>query len=239
VFVGTAALLYDVAGLTQKWLRDLRVDQSSNGIAAPHSPNPVPLKVQRQNGSFIFDAAGWGDATVIVPWEIYRAYGDKDVLREQWTSMTAWVDFAARSAKERRHRKRVLASPQPSPHEVFIWDSGLQLGDWCQPGGTLSGLGDNSHIATAFLCHSAELVSRIAAILELGPASDRYRALAESVRQAWGTEFMSPDGVLLEDTQTAHVTPLCRWHSIARARIQALSDRASTGRRPRVRQRLA
>jgi alpha-L-rhamnosidase len=37
---------------------------------------------------------------VIVPWEMWRAYGDQSILAEQFDSMAAWVDFAARAARE-------------------------------------------------------------------------------------------------------------------------------------------
>jgi alpha-L-rhamnosidase len=208
VFVSTAAFLFDVAGFSRKWLRDVRADQDERGLVAPHSPNPVPIEVQRAEGSFEFDSAAWGDAAAIVPWEIYRAYGDEEVLREQWDSMVGWVEFAARSARENRSPKRVAAAPVPLPHEEFIWDSGVQLGDWCKPGDTLGGLPDNSHIATAYLCHTAGLVANIAAILELDDQSERYRALAESTRRAWQIEFMTTDGSLRDDTQTGHVFAL-------------------------------
>ena len=32
-------------------------------------------------------SAGWGDAIVAVPWELYEAYGDREVLAENWPAM--------------------------------------------------------------------------------------------------------------------------------------------------------
>lgn len=48
-------------------------------------------------GSFgpLHGSAGWGDAVVSVPWDLYEAYGDVSLLREMWAPMTAWVRFAA------------------------------------------------------------------------------------------------------------------------------------------------
>src|SRR3974390_3311850 len=61
LYVPTAAFLYDVAGFSAKWLRDVAVDQWDDGTIANISPTArgegidSPLKIL--NGS-----AGWGDA---------------------------------------------------------------------------------------------------------------------------------------------------------------------------------
>ena len=54
-------------------------------------------------------SSGWGDAIVMVPWEMWRAYGDRDVLAELWPSMVSWIDFAADGgppASSREPRRR-------------------------------------------------------------------------------------------------------------------------------------
>jgi alpha-L-rhamnosidase len=75
-FVRPASFLFDVAGFSQKWLRDLASQQYEDGVV----PNWIP----DQLGSATRDhpllgsnlgSAGWGDASVTVPWEMYRSYG--------------------------------------------------------------------------------------------------------------------------------------------------------------------
>lgn len=34
---------------------------------------------------------GWADASVIVPWEMYLAYGDTRVLEENYECMARWM----------------------------------------------------------------------------------------------------------------------------------------------------
>ena len=81
LFVPTAAFLYDVAGFSTKWLRDVAVDQWADGTIANISPTARSegehSPIAGLNGS-----AGWEDACVIVPWELYRAYGDQQILAE-------------------------------------------------------------------------------------------------------------------------------------------------------------
>lgn len=216
IFAPTAAFLYDVAGFTAKWLRDLAADQRPDGVVWHSAPNPS-LDHVHPPGS-----AGWGDAAVMVPWEIYRAYGDRGLLENQWAAMTAWVDYAARSARTGRHPRRAAARPVAAPHEQFLWDTGFHWGEWLEPGGTagqarpapvesiLAELraADPGSIATAYLHHSAHLLAKIATILGRDEEATRYRRLAAHSRQAWQAEYLNAHGTITPDTQASYVRAL-------------------------------
>ena len=75
LFVPTATYLYDVAGFSRKWLNDVRADQWDNGVIANISPSPGPDVTSAEFMAFTNGSAGWGDAIVMVPWEIYLATG--------------------------------------------------------------------------------------------------------------------------------------------------------------------
>ena len=84
-------------------------------------------------------SSGRGDAMVMVPWEMWRAYGDRDVLAELWPHMTAWVDFAADAARSRRHPTGWLPGPSRSPTRpscgtvATTGASGSRQGWWRRP----------------------------------------------------------------------------------------------------------
>ena len=150
---------------------------------------------------------------MIVPWEIYRAYGDQRVLEEQWPSMVAWLDHVESAAAQGRHRDRVARSSRPRTHERYLWDTGFHFGEWLEPGQDLSDFeafkaNDKAEVATAFFAHSARLMSRIAELLGRHEDATRYRDLADNVRVAWQTEFIGPEGALAPDTQANHVRAL-------------------------------
>jgi alpha-L-rhamnosidase len=213
VFVQSAAFLFDVAGFSNKWLRDLASLQWEDGVV----PNLVPdhLRDRTKEHPLIGGnqgSAGWGDAAVIVPWEIYRSYGDRDLLARQWPSMVAWVERAIRMAREGRHPKRAALRPQPLPHEEFLWDTGFHFGEWLEPGIVLSWeevqTGDFSAVATAYLRLSTALMAQIAAVLGDAGAAERYGRISDAARAAWQAEFVTAEGTVTPDTQATLVRAL-------------------------------
>jgi alpha-L-rhamnosidase len=241
VFVPAAAFLYDVAGFTAKWLRDLAAEQWSSGVVANLAPSPPA----ESEGGFLAEmngSAGWGDAAVIVPWEIYRAYGDQRLLAEQWPSMAAWLGYVERAAAGARHPERAARHPEPLPHERYLWDSGFHFGEWLVPGADLKGpeefeafrRSDKADVATAYFAHSARLMSQIAAVIGRRGDEQRCRDLAGRVRAAWQAEFIGPEGRLQPDTQANHVRALAfglvpaELRPAAVARLVALIRAAGT-----------
>jgi alpha-L-rhamnosidase len=215
IYVDTAAYLYDVTGFTTKWLRDLAADQRADGAVTNLVPEPHPLD-DREPAYWrdLVGSAGWGDAAVHVPWEIYRATGDAQILAEMWPSMTAWVEFAARAAASGRHRSRIERSPVPAPHERYLWDSGFHFGEWLEPGEDARDAirraltSDPGAVATAYLFRSASELARIAALLGRGVEAERYARLAGRVREAWQREFVGGDGRITPHTQATLVRAL-------------------------------
>ncbi|MEV8376066.1 family 78 glycoside hydrolase catalytic domain [Kribbella sp. NPDC056861] len=211
VYVATAALTHDVSEFSGKWLRDLAADQWPDGRVPTVTPNPAGAG---PSGSPFLDAmegsAGWGDAAVFVPWELWRAYGDPAVLERQYDSMVRWVDYAANCAAVRRHPDRVSRRPEPAPYERFVWDTGGHFGEWLEPGEIPNPdpAADHGIVATAYLARSAHLLSRVADLLGRREDADRYEVLAAAVRGAWQSEYLTADGVIAVATQANYVRAL-------------------------------
>jgi len=89
----TRGCLYDVAGFSVKWLCDLAVDQWDNGCLTNFAPDPGGRAVQHLPTEIVDQFAGssrWGDASVIVPWELYLAYYGERVtpVYGRWSQST-------------------------------------------------------------------------------------------------------------------------------------------------------
>ncbi|MBO3752455.1 glycoside hydrolase family 78 protein [Streptosporangiaceae bacterium NEAU-GS5] len=207
VFTGTAAFLYDCAGMLESWLADLAAEQREIGT--------VPVYVPWIDLG-IFPAepvAAWGDAAAVVPWVLYERTGDRELLARQYPSMRAWADQITGLAGESR-----------------LWQGGFQLGDWLDPAAPPdrphAALTDPALVASAYLVHSTGIVAEAAALLGHDEDAARYRELAESARAAFDRAHVSPSGDRMSsDTQTAYALGL-RFDLIGGA-----DRRARAGRR--------
>lgn len=224
VFTPTATCLYDVHGFSRKWLRSVRDDQLPDGRIANFSPDGRRIKHHLDDQlAMMTGSAGWGDAIVAVPWELYRSYGDREVLAENWEAMVNWVEWALQTARTARHQSRIERSPEPLPHEQYLWDGSFHWGEWTEPkakapDGTRIDpvrtdpiawfMADKGEVGTAFLYRSTSTLADVARVLGRTGDASRYSETAERIRDAWRTEFLTPDGHTTGDTQAAYVRAL-------------------------------
>ncbi|MFB7893627.1 family 78 glycoside hydrolase catalytic domain [Microbacterium sp. NPDC056044] len=223
IFLSTAVQLFDVDGFSRKWLQSVRDDQLDDGRIVNISPDPSRMRVFPNPAvDFATGSAGWGDAVILVPWELYRTYGDVRVLRDSWDAMTRWVSFALNAAADHRHPSRVERSPEPLPHEQYIWDGTFHFGEWCEPtpiaeDGTPGpampdpmawAMSDKGEVGTAYLYRSVSTLAAIAGVLGDATAAAQYRDIADKVRDAWRQEFIDDDGRTPNNTQASYVRAL-------------------------------
>ena len=181
VFVRTASLNFDVERFFKKWLRDLAADQGRDGCV----PHVIPNISDDMGGS-----SAWSDAAVICPWEIYRTYGDKAVLEEQFDSMKAWIDWMRERSENGRR------------------SGGSHFGDWLgldSPEGSYKGATPEDLIATAYYKYSTELF--IKAAHALGRDVAEYENIPAEAAAAFRREYME-NGRVKNATQTACVLAL-------------------------------
>jgi alpha-L-rhamnosidase len=177
----------DCSAFYTKWLRDLAADQHEDG-AVPH----VIPNVLNRGG-----AHGWQDAATIVPWNVYRYYGDKQILERQYESMKALVDFMDDQSEESGY---------------WMATKDRHFGDWLAfattrsdyPGATT----DKDLLATAFFYRSADLLQQSARILGKTAEAEKYAALMKKVKKAFADECLTPKGRLSSNTQTAYTVAL-------------------------------
>ncbi|WP_461188481.1 family 78 glycoside hydrolase catalytic domain [Arthrobacter sp. Z4-13] len=213
LFVPTAAYLFDVTGFSRKWLNDVRTDQWDNGVIANISPSPGPAVTSAEFMGFTNGSCGWGDAIVMVPWELYLATGDSGILTENWDAMNRWLGFVRSAAETQRHASRAAASPDPAPHEKYLWDAGFHFGEWMEPDGPEPDLfaardADNGIVATAFYRNTTALMARIADVLGYAEDGQALAGLSAHIRQAWEMEYLDSAGQVTNASQANCVRAL-------------------------------
>ena len=191
VFFRTASFLGRVDNFFNKWLADLKVEQRSDGRV----PRVIPDTYCA--GDYRTAATGWADASTIVPWNHYMAYGHIQILEQQYDSMKGWVDYMVSQSKDRG----------------WLWNNGSHYGDWLfyslsnDPGGR-SAVTSSHLVAQCFFAHSADIVCRTAKLLGKQADADYYADVASKVRKAYMDEYVTPNGLISSDTQTAYVLAL-------------------------------
>jgi alpha-L-rhamnosidase len=187
VFVRTACFNADVAAFFTKWMVDVVDAQRADGNftdVAPDILTNIDLAPDMLTDN-LNPSPAWTDAGVIVPWTVYRCYGDRRLLATHYPALKRYLTLLER-------RSTGLIGP----------DAGY--GDWLQVD-TFTPL---DLISTAYFAHSADLMARIAGVLGRAADARRYAALFRRVTRAFQNRFMSPDGRLAGDTQAAYVLAL-------------------------------
>lgn len=182
--VQTALFHFDTAAFFEKYAADLRADQTSDGRFTDICPH-----AHLRDTEICVGSPGWADAGVSLPWDLYQNTGDPRILSDHYESARRWVDF--------------VHSQNPN----LIWTNrvGMGWGDWLSGGpATPAEIG-----STAFFAHNADLLARMAAVLGHEADAVRYRALFQSIRDAFAHRFVTPEGCI-KVGGVADVTDLVR-----------------------------
>ena len=191
-FSATSTFNFDTRGLLDKFADDLTDAQHSDGAFTDVAPD-----VTAGAGK-----AGWGDAGVIVPYNLWQRYGDLQVVDQHFTAMARWVDYLRSTAGSDLIRNQ----------DTF--------GDWLNvDDGTANDL-----TSTAFFGWSARLVSRMAAATGRTSEAASYGALADQIAAAFTARFVAADGTVGGNSQTGYVLALA-FGLVPSARQQAVADK--------------
>ena len=82
-FASTAAFNGDASGFLGQWMQTLRDSQTAAGAF----PDVAPVTCCGEG------TAGWGDAGTVVPWALYRHYGDTRILQANYDAMKRWIAY--------------------------------------------------------------------------------------------------------------------------------------------------
>lgn len=167
---------YDCYTFYHKWLRDMRDAQN---VETGHVPNSAPWQPGCGGG------VGWGAAVNIIPWEMYRHFGDVQLLEESYFTMTEQMRFMEKYITE----EGIMDCKNEIVNGDHRFDRWLRLGEWVAP----HGLPANHLVHTYFLWRCADVTSKAAGVLGKRDDEKRYRRLAEDVKAAFHKKYYNPE----------------------------------------------
>ncbi len=212
VFCRTGSIHFNTALFFEKWLGDVISDQNMSDGACPII---VPMAGDTESTS-----SGWGDAVVICPWEIYVTYGDKKALRRQYDSMKKWIEY--------------IKSQGENP---YLWNTGFHYGDWLAMDGLSYELGGGTSkdfIASAYFAYSTDLVRKAANVLGEEEDEKYFSELHEKIIENINLEFITPNGRVCDNTQTANAIALYFNLVKDKARVAAALEKLVTDNKNRL-----
>ncbi|MFF5081784.1 family 78 glycoside hydrolase catalytic domain [Actinoplanes sp. NPDC000266] len=177
VFAPTATRNADVSAFFARWMKDVVDGQDADGAFR----DVAPILVLDREG-----APAWGDAGVIIPWLLWRTYGDRRVLERSFGAMVAWV------AHVHRH----------NPDLLWRHRTGNSYGDWLQ----VNAETPRDLLSTAYFAHSTRIVADAARVLGRDPRP--HDELHARIRSAFAGAYVEDDGSVTGGTQTAYLLAL-------------------------------
>jgi alpha-L-rhamnosidase len=179
VFLPTASLNMDVAAFMTKWGDDILDAQLPDGAY----PDVAPRLIAEREG-----APAWADAGVIVPWLMWRRYGDTRLPARHWDAMERYMAYL------QRH----------NPDLRWTEQRGNDYGDWLSVGAHTP----REVLATAYWAYDAQLMAEMADALGRPERAAHYRRLRAGIAAAFTAAYVGEDAAIEGDTQTIYVLAL-------------------------------
>ncbi len=186
VFLDAAAFNMEVGPFVRRFLLEARAAQRADGAYPIVVPQPLSFPD--------VVTAGWSEAGIILPWQLWQRYADTGTIDENWAAMEAWMAYVARN----------------NPDHVWRQDRGLDLGDWLSVDAVKPDDETTPRIlcATAYWAWSAELMAQMAEATGRTADAARYRTLRAAIGAAYTAEFVAEDGTCGNGSQTSQVLSL-------------------------------
>jgi len=189
VFAETGTFFADVNDFMRKWMRDMRDTQGENGEFSAVAP-VAQYGTEKMH-------VGWSDAGIIVPWVVWKQYGDGAVIDENWDAMERYMDLIDSTKYEfQAHRKA---------------NRNFQFADWLsyEPLESNSGrcnmIDDRgksvkrpetfpywNYLSGSYWAMDAAMMRDMAAAT--GRDAEKYEAMTERAKAYLREEFMDPEG---------------------------------------------
>lgn len=174
VFAHTADYNANIYNYMKKYTNMLLDGQCDNGAIPEIAPSI-------NTGS---SANGWSDAGIILVWELYQQYGNKEIIRENLDAMCRYMDYLVSTSED-----YVRLQHNYADHNA------------------VSGL-DDDIANTAQCAYVALLLSKMSAAVGENDIANRYDMVYNQYKKAWQNNYINEDGSIDCWLQSAYVMGL-------------------------------
>jgi alpha-L-rhamnosidase len=197
VFAETGTFFANTLTFFHKWMRDMRDSQNELG----GFPGVAPF-AQYGNEKM---RLGWADAGIIVPWTVWKQFGDKQIVDENWESMNLFMNHIYETKYN---------------HEALVAENGnYQWADWLsyEPLETCGGLHRKdgkimpeaidywNYLSASYWAIDANMMAEMAAAT--GRDATPYKKIAEEAKEYIKKTFLKADGTFKTEILNTMQTP--------------------------------
>lgn len=177
---------YSLPGFYHQIMQNIKDSQTNDGMV----PSIAPEYVRFSDG--FENSPEWGSASIIIPWYVYKCYGDDSLLKEYYPQMKKYLRYLSSRAKN------------------HIIEYGL--GDWFDLGPKNPGysqLTSNGVTATGIYYYDIVIMKQVAELLSKNKDVEEFSLLADSVRVAYNDKYYNKEnGTYDRNSQTANAMSL-------------------------------
>lgn len=187
IFAETGSFFAYTKDFMHKWMRDMRDTQSETGSF----PGVAPA-AQYCSGSMM--RLGWADAGVIVPYIVWKQFGDKAIVNDNWEAMDKFMNHV----NDTKYNHQTLS----------IENGNYQWGDWLSyealetyhktiyKEGTTELLPEAiewwNYLGASYWCLDADMMAAMAR--DTGKDVEKYEIMAKEARKYIREEFLNEAG---------------------------------------------
>lgn len=205
VFSETGTFFADTKDFFHKWMRDMRDTQN----AAGSFPGVAPVAQYGADPSD-YCRLGWSDAGIIVPWVVWKQFGDTAIVNENWDAMVKYITHL----NDTRYRHTDLTAENGN----YQWADWLSYEPLESCGGGIFMTDENGHtvvrpeaidywnyLSACYWLSNAEMMRDMASATGRNPAV--FAQMADRARNYIRDEFLTSDGRFNNEILNTMQTP--------------------------------
>ena len=207
IFCQTASFLFDYLPLAEKYLNDLYDWQKKNGCLPQIAPEGgTDFYMHAMDGS-----VGWADAGVLMPYTLWKQYGDVEVLKKYLSGMRKYSRFM-----QKRCGKWYPTAKRTGLHgkdKRYLSNYGQAYGEWAEPESVHHMTWKDCAVphpetATAYTAHVMDCMEEIESVLGNKTEAKKYHDFASGCRSSYQALRRTCAYSLDTDRQAQLVRPL-------------------------------
>ena len=174
-------------------------------------PNEVDILLDMEYMKRMDGSAGWSDAGVFIPYDIYKQYGDVVILEKNFPQMARYAEYKIGTLGKFCFPSRPTGISWR--YRKQISNCGQSYGEWAEPAdvkdfAVSEFIFPHPEETTAYIALLMDRMQEIAAILGRADAAARYADVAVRVREGYQHLMTVPKFSLDTDRQAKLVRPL-------------------------------